>query len=284
MSNMISWDANTELGSQKPPLGGWLDREHPRLQGCQFFAPLNENAGGYAYDAMTGRRGSLFGTPLPSWTTRPGGLSFANPAALTPAQYAVFPSSFDPNCTPHTLCFLLELAGLASTYNDVFYALDAGGRTAAGWIVTIQSNFQVAVGGANFNRFTNANAIPSAGRFALAVTYDGSGLTNGGTASGIRVYVNGLEAAYANTTVNGAPVAAPGNWMLSYDDRGSGVCGGLSGSLYAVAAFNRVLSRQEIWSFRQQPFAAFAATPPLAWEEEAAAYAAVLRHLAQLCA
>jgi hypothetical protein len=282
MPELLCLPANTEFAARKPPAGTAIDREHAERESCRFFAALNENAGAYAYDAISEMRGALGGAP--SWTAKPGALSFVNPQAATPAQYALFPSAFDPNSTPHTLCFLLELATLSSVYNNVFFALDANWQTANGWLVAITSTLQVVVGGPTFSRSTSQNTVPSAGKFILGVTYDASGLSNGGTATGIRVYVNGVEAAYATTTTNGTPTAAPGLWTLSYDNRGSGWFGGISAAFYAVAAFNRALNAQEIWNWGQQPFAAFVSSPTLAWEEGVAAHAAVLHHLAQLCA
>jgi hypothetical protein len=283
MPNLAYYEANSELGSQKPPAGAALDREHPMLQGCQFFAPLMETAGLYVGEAISGQLGTLVGAD--AWSARPGWMVFAGSNSLG------LPRTF-PDLTRKPQTWLIGLNIPLATANNLALIIQwnsailfANILRVAYSVVTSPPSLQIAFTWLN-NTGNTSLALMTTGAWSsatsptaasligqdvlLAITYDG-----GLAYAGVQMYLNGVEAPSYTGQQNAASLlAADGLTFL----------GSNSVAAYNWAAcFNRVLSIREIREIAQEPFRPYY-TPATAWSGDDAANAAVLYHLAQLCA
>jgi hypothetical protein len=274
MANLIHYDANMELGQQKPEQWQDVDLEHALLRGCAIALPLNENAGSYVYDVIHQNRWIIAGTA--SWSAVPGGLTEAN--AGNSLNCPAFPNQFDPSATPHTVLIDFVASALPQLYNNLWLVQEAGNLNEHNWGIWIANDGSLQIGDCWLGtRCASASGLIAVGkRSKIAVTFDASN-----DARNIHIYLNGVLVSHV-IDYSDARVAAVANWCLGFDYRGNTT--GFNGTYFDFRAYARILGVQEIWTWAQEPWAAFVASSSLAWQPDAAAYSAVLFHLAQLCA
>jgi hypothetical protein len=107
-------------------------------------------------------------------------------------------------------------------------------------IPTFQLNFTIE-GSTQLKRASASNALTANQWQAIAVTWDGTT-----TATGIKIYVNGVETSYSTTT-NGATLTSTDNLALILGDRVD-YTRPLAGKLCNTAFYDRVLTPAEVIS------------------------------------
>jgi hypothetical protein len=273
MAGLPYYHANSELGSQKPSAAAALDADDPMLAGCKCFVPFTETAGLYAREGLGGQLGTIATSGV--WGSRPGWVTFAG------NNYVQFPSLANLTGRPQTWLFKVNLTSsnnsgyLLVIWNSVFgNALLIGYQVSSGTLsvaITWYQNTNNTNGALMTTAVWSPAGNPPLGRDSLiAVTLDGSL-----NYAGVHVYADGIEApAYQGQQNATGLLAADGNWFFGYL---------LSAALLCAAAFNRLLTTQELGEFSREPFRAYY-TASLPCADGDAATVAVLYHLAQLCA
>jgi len=253
MANIIIPHRKTWLN--KPPVGSTIDWGHPLSQKLVACWLMNERAGGIIKDIARGHTGRFSGVSAPLWKPSRAGMclffdnvdddipTVAESVLLCEGGPLTIFAVIKPNATP---------GGDANAEGRIL------GKGGTGFTIFEFQNqagldncllFQKDYATTDLLRRSADNTLTQNVQHLVLVTWDGSA-----TATGIHIYINGLETTYQTTTngVGAENADATGIWHI-----GNNATPGIRdfpGGIATVMLWKRVLTPSEVRYFSSNPY------------------------------
>jgi hypothetical protein len=248
-------------GSVKPPVGAQVDSNHPLARRLSACWGLLEGGGLIVFDSGPAHNnGTITGTGTAvSWSAAQFGTAMTYTATTGNRRVDFSTTLFDFEFSD---LFSIEVWVLCPDASTVMNLCgNYAGTSNAGIALTVND---ITAGAFTFNAkntslkkivVTTPNTVVSAGRWHHVV------VTNAGTgvASGVHIYVNGVDQSLTVNTdaLASSSIKTGNNWTLGRSGVASGT-GSTIGAKYAThRIWNRVLSAQEVRQLYVAPFEMF---------------------------